>query len=91
MTSPFSGLWCVHRLPAWAYICRLLNVHLGNKLLSQRDKKSDPIVHLRYVDDIAAIFKSHSHIRFFIERLENNSILKITYEETNSIALTALT
>ena len=53
--------------------------HLENKLLGQSDKKSSCFEHLQYVGNIFAIFKSHSFIRFSIERLEKNSILKFTY------------
>ena len=38
-------------------------------------------MYLRYLVDILELFKSHSHIRFFIEKLEKNSILNFTYEE----------
>ena len=55
--------------------------NLENKLLAQSDKKSNPIVYLRYVDDIFAIFKAPSHIRFFVERLQKNSVLKFTHEQ----------
>ena len=58
----------------WAYICRLLYVPLRNKIIK-------PIVHLTYVDDIFAIFKSHSNIRFFLERVEKKSVLNFTYEK----------
>ena len=38
------------------------------KTLNQTDKASSPLVYLRYVDDIFAIFKSHSHVRLLMDR-----------------------
>ena len=54
--------------------------HLENKLLSQNDKKSNPIFYVRYVDDILTVFKTRGHINHFINRLQAGSVLKFTYE-----------
>ena len=49
-------------------------------LLSQEGKLSNPTFYARYVDDIFCIFQSKHHIRHFINRLHNNSVLKFTVE-----------
>ena len=43
-------------------------------------EKSIGVLYLSYIDDIYRIFKSHSHIIFFIERLEWSSVLKFTHD-----------
>ena len=53
--------------------------HLEKKLLSQ-SLISNPIFYYRYVDDVIAIFKNKNHIKFFINRLSTNSVLKFTSE-----------
>jgi len=53
--------------------------HLENTLLGQ-NKVSNPIVYVRYVDDILAIFNSNNHVHWFVRRLQNNSVLKFTTE-----------
>ena len=49
-------------------------------LLSQT-KISNPLFYVRYVDDILTVFKCNNHIRHFINRLQNNSVLKFTSEQ----------
>ena len=56
---------------------------LENRLLLQ-DRISNPIKYFRYVDDILAIFKSESHIRYFKQRLMNHSVLIFTVENMAS-------
>ena len=53
--------------------------NLENLLLSQ-DKISNPIKYFRYVDDTFCVFRKSNHVRFFMQRLKNNSILNFTYE-----------
>lgn len=38
------------------------------------------MVNLRYVDDILAVLKPQSHVRFFMVRFERRSVLKVTHE-----------
>ena len=52
---------------------------LESSLLSQ-DKISNPVKYFRYVDDIFAIFNSPIHVRYFIQRLKNRSVLNFTHE-----------
>ena len=52
---------------------------LESKLLSQ-NKISNPVKYFRYVDDIFCIFNSALHVRYFMARLQNNSVLKFTQE-----------
>lgn len=52
---------------------------LENHMMSQ-NLISNPLFFVRYVDDILAIFKSKSHVNYFIRRLHNNSVLKFTTE-----------
>ena len=54
--------------------------HIENKLLSQNDKKSNPIFYGRYVDDILTAFKTRGHVNHFINRLQASSVLKFTSE-----------
>ena len=56
------------------YMC-----YLENKLLNQ-SRISNPFFYLRYVDDIFVIFNAKNHYRYFINRLEKESVLKFTHE-----------
>ena len=51
-----------------------------NKLLSQNDKKSNPIFYVRYVDNILTFLKTRGHVNYFINRLQAISVLKFTSE-----------
>ena len=53
--------------------------NLENILLSQ-DKISNPSFYFRYVDDIIAVFKSKHHVKYFIRRLKNCSVLNFTVD-----------
>ena len=48
-----------------------------NYLLPQ-NKISNPILYIRYVDDILALFANKNHVHHFIRRLKNNSVLNFT-------------
>ena len=49
--------------------------------LLNQTKISNRLFYVRYEDDILTVFKSNNHIRHFINRLQNNSVLKITSEQ----------
>ena len=54
--------------------------HVKSKLLKQRNKASNPIIYLRYEDEIFAILKLQKQIRFFMDQLERNPVLKFTFK-----------
>ena len=49
--------------------------------LLNQTKISNPLFYVRYCYDILTVFKSNNHIRHFINRLQNNSVLKFTSEQ----------
>ena len=49
--------------------------------LLNQTKISNPLFYERYLDDILTVFKSNNHIRHFINRPQNNSVLKFTSEQ----------
>lgn len=53
---------------------------LENYVLSQENRVSNPVFFVRYVDDILAVFNNSNHIRHFVNRLKNNSVLNFTTE-----------
>ena len=53
--------------------------NLENNLLSQ-DRISNPIFYFRYVDDVIAVFKSENHVKYFIRRLKDSSVLNFTVD-----------
>ena len=61
------------------YVADFYMSSLESYLLSQ-NLVSNPILYVRYIDDILAIFNSKNHIHHFVGRLQNNSVLKFTSE-----------
>jgi Txe/YoeB family toxin of Txe-Axe toxin-antitoxin module len=61
------------------YVAGFYMSSLESYLLSQ-NLVSNPILYVRYIDDILAIFNSKNHIHHFVRRLQNNSVLKFTSE-----------
>ena len=78
--------WVLIRSPLGRSLGLLADVcmsHIENKLLKQKDKASNSIVYLLYVNQIFAVFNLHNHVRFFTDRLEMNSVMKFTHERMN--------
>ena len=53
---------------------------LETTLLAQRNRTSNPLFYVRYVDDILTVFQDSRHINYFIRRLQNHSVLTFTHE-----------
>ena len=58
-------------------------VHKSKYIYLSQDKVSNPVLYLRYVDDILAVFNRKSHVNHFTRRLSNNSVLNFTTEYMN--------
>lgn len=53
--------------------------NLENKILSETNN-FNPVFYIRYVDDTLTVFKNIDHINQFINRIQELSCLKFTYE-----------
>ena len=70
---------CSMGSPLGSTLANFYMADLESKVLNSK-AASNPSRYYRYMDDIFAIFEKKTHVRYFISRLKNRSVLNFTYE-----------